>query len=80
MNKNIKVNIFRVQPNNSVLCGYFCTGFVDFMLAGKNLTNFRNMFSTHDFKQNDHVILLISKMNEIDKTNLTDQTKSRLEK
>ena len=50
MNKNIKVNIFRVQPINSVMCGYFCIGFVDFMLAGKNLTNFRNMFSTHDFK------------------------------
>ena len=35
-NKNIKANIFRVQANNSVMCGYFCTGFIDFMLAGKN--------------------------------------------
>ena len=50
INKNIKVNIFRVKPNNSVMCGYFCIEFVDFMLAGKNLTNFRNMFSAHDFK------------------------------
>ena len=33
-NKNIKANIFRVQ----VMCGYFCTGFIDFMLAGKKLT------------------------------------------
>ena len=32
-NKNIKANIFRVQANNSVMCGYFCTGFIDFMLA-----------------------------------------------
>ena len=34
-NKNIKVNIFRVQANKSVMCGYFCIGFIDFMLVGK---------------------------------------------
>ena len=33
-NKNIKANIFRVQAKNSVICGYFCIGFIDFMLAG----------------------------------------------
>ena len=33
--KNIKANIFRVQANNSVLCGYFCIGFTNCMLAGK---------------------------------------------
>ena len=39
-NKNIKANIFRVQANDSVMCGYFCIGFIDFMLAGKNLTDY----------------------------------------
>ena len=34
-NKNIKANIFRVQANNSVMCGYFCKGFIDFMPADK---------------------------------------------
>ena len=34
-NKNIKANIFRVPANNSVMCDYFCIGFIDFMLAGK---------------------------------------------
>ena len=29
--KNIKANIFRVQANDSVICGYFCIGFIDFM-------------------------------------------------
>ena len=43
-NKNIKANIFRVQANNSVMCGCFCIGFIDFMLAGKNLTDFTNFF------------------------------------
>ena len=31
-NENIKTNIFRVQAYNSVMCGYFCIGFIDFML------------------------------------------------
>ena len=34
-NKNIKANIYGVQATNSVMCGYFCVGFIDFMLAGK---------------------------------------------
>ena len=38
-NKNIIANIFRVQANNSIMCGYFCIGFIDFMLAGKKLTD-----------------------------------------
>ena len=33
--KNIKAIIFRVQANNSIMCGYFCIRFIDFMLAGK---------------------------------------------
>ena len=34
-NKNIKTNIFRIQANNSIMCGYFCIGFIDFMLVGR---------------------------------------------
>ena len=56
-NKNLKTNIFRVQANNSVMCGYFCIGFIDFMLAGKKLTDYTNLFSPHDFKKNDNIIL-----------------------
>ena len=43
-NKNIKANIFRVQANDSVMCGYFCIGFIDSMLAGKKLTDYTNLF------------------------------------
>ena len=43
-NKNIKANIFRIQANNSVMCGYFCIGFIDFMLADKKLTDYTNFF------------------------------------
>ena len=56
-NKNIKANIFRVQGNNSVMCRYFCIGFIDFVLAGKKLTDFTSLFSPYDFKKNDNIIL-----------------------
>ena len=55
-NKNIKGNILRVQANDSVMCGYFSIGFIDFMLAGKKLTDYTNLFSPHDFKKNDDTI------------------------
>ena len=56
-NKNIKANIFQLQTNDPVMCGYFCIGFIDFMLAGKKLTDYTNLFSPHDFKKNDNIIL-----------------------
>ena len=31
-NKNIKTNMFRIQAYDSIMCGYFCIGFIDFML------------------------------------------------
>ena len=62
-NKNIKANIFRVQANNSVMCGYFCIGFIDFMLAGKKLTDFTSLFSPYDFEKNDSIILSYFKNN-----------------
>ena len=55
--KNIIAHIFRVQANNSIMCGYFCIGFTDFMLAGKKVTDFTNMFSPYDFEKNDNIIL-----------------------
>ena len=56
-NKNIKTNIFTIQAHDSVMCGYFCIGFIDFMLKGKTLTEYTNLFSPNDFKKNDDIIL-----------------------
>ena len=42
-------NIFRVQAYDSIMCGYFCIGFIDFMLAGKTLTEVTNPFSPNNF-------------------------------
>ena len=56
-NKSIKANIFRIQESNSMMCGYFCIGFIDFMLAGKKLTDFTDLFSPYEFDKNDQIIL-----------------------
>ena len=56
-NRNIKANIFGIQASNSVMCGYFCIGFIDFMLADKKLIHFTNLFSPYDFDKNDQTIL-----------------------
>ena len=45
-------NIFRIEADNSIMCGYFCTGFIDFMFAGKTLIDFTSLFSPYDFKRN----------------------------
>ena len=37
--------------------GYFYIGLIDFMLAVKKLTDYTNLFSPHDFKKNDNIIL-----------------------
>ena len=50
-NKNIKTNILRIQAYDWIMCGYFCIGFIDFMLAGKILTEFTNIFSPNNFKK-----------------------------
>ena len=56
-NKNIIAIIYRVQNYDSIMCGYFCVGFTNYMLKGKSLTNFTNLFSPNNFKKNDDIIL-----------------------
>ena len=54
---SITTNIFRIQAYDSIMCGHFCIVFIDFMLAGKTLTEYTNLFSPNNFKENDYIIL-----------------------
>ena len=58
-NSNIMTNIFRIEAYDSVMCGYFCIGFIDFMLAGKTLTEYTNLLPPYNFKKNGSIILII---------------------
>ena len=53
----IVTNIFRIRTYDSIMCGYFCVGSFYFMLPGKTLTDFINIFSPNNFKKDDYIIL-----------------------
>ena len=50
-------NIYRIQVYDSIICGYFCIGFIDFMLKGKSLLDYTNLFSPNEYNKNDKIIL-----------------------
>ena len=56
-NKIIEKNVFRIQANDSTMCGYFCIGFIDFMFAGRSLIDYTSLFSPYDFERNDDIVL-----------------------
>ena len=56
-NKSILTNIYRIQACDSIMCGYFCIGFIDFMLEGKSLLDYTNLFYPNKYKKNDKIIL-----------------------
>ena len=54
--KSIPRNIFRIQDNESIMCGFYCVAFIKHMLAGKFLLDDTNLFSPNDYKKNDKII------------------------
>ena len=56
-NKNIMTNIHRIQSYNSIMCGYFCIGFIDLMLKGKSMLDYTNLFSPHEYQKDDKIIV-----------------------
>ena len=48
---HIKTNTFRIQAYDSIMCWYYCIGFINFMLAKKTLTDFTNLFAPNNFKK-----------------------------
>ena len=56
-NKNIITNTYGIQTYNLIMSRYFCTGFIDFMLKGKSLQDYKNLFSSNKYEKNDNIIL-----------------------
>ena len=93
--QKIITNIYRIQACDSIICGYFCTGFINFIFNGKSLTDYTNLFSPNGFKKNDDIIfkyfglkdvkmsnsnLEVSKANRANEiSELKDLTKYRLD-
>ena len=49
--------VCRIQANDSIMSGYFCIGFIDFMLKPKRLLEYTNSFSSKEYEKNDRIIL-----------------------
>ena len=60
-NKEIKASIFRLQAHDSIMCGYYCIEFINYMLKGKTLLDYTNLFSPNDKIKNDKIIKRIFK-------------------
>ena len=56
-NKHILTNIYRMHVHYLIMCGYFCTGFIGFMLNNKRPTDYTNFLSPNNFKNNNKIIL-----------------------
>ena len=54
--KSITHNILRIQDNESIMCGFYCIDFIEYMLAGKTLLDYINLFFPNDYKKNDKII------------------------
>ena len=55
--KNSITNIYRIQAYDSTLCRYFCIVFIDFMLKGKSLLDYTNLFFLNEYEKKDKIIL-----------------------
>ena len=56
-NRNVGTSVFRVQAYDSIMCRYFCIGFTYFILRGKRLLDYNNIFSSESYERNDKIIL-----------------------
>ena len=59
-NKNIITNTYKIQAYNSIVCGFFCIGFINFMLKGKSLLDYKNLFPLNNYEKNDNITLKYS--------------------
>ena len=50
-NKKIITNIYRIQAYDSIMCSYFCIGFINVMFNGNSLTDYTSLFSPNDLKK-----------------------------
>ena len=50
-------NIYIIQAHDSIMCRYFCIGFIDFMLKDESLFDYTNLFSPNDYEKNDKIVL-----------------------
>ena len=46
-------DIYRIHPCDLIISGYFCIGFIDFMLESKSFLDYTNLFCPNEYERND---------------------------
>ena len=54
--KSITHNIFKIQDDDSIMCGFYFIAFIEYIIVGKTLLDYTNLFSPNDYKKNDKII------------------------
>ena len=49
--KSITHNIFTIQDNDSIMCGFYSIAFKEYMLAGKSLLDYTNLFFPYNYER-----------------------------
>ena len=53
---SITHNVFRIQSDDSTMCGFYCIAFIEYMIAEKTFLDYTNLFSPNEYKKTDKVI------------------------
>ena len=59
--KSITHNIFKIQNNESTVCGFYCIAFIEHMLAGETLLDYTSLFSPTTMKIMTYISVLLNK-------------------
>ena len=51
--QQITHNMFIIQDKKSIICGFYCIAFREYMFAWKTLLDYTNLFSLNNYKKND---------------------------
>ena len=54
--KSITHDIFIIQSDDSITCGFYCIILIEYLLKEKALLDYTNLFSPNDYKKNDKII------------------------
>ena len=51
--QSITRNVFRIKDNETIMCSFYNITLIEYILAGKTLQDYTNLFSLNDYKKND---------------------------
>ena len=51
--KSITHDILRIQDKDSIMCGFYCIPLIEYMLLGKAILDYNNLFYPNEYEKNN---------------------------